>query len=301
MIVLACISILAAYALTEICVMTAPPGTRYNLRSDVSKEDTLEGWYPIVPTVYEFLGEALGSVGEDIDTALSLFDTYSSDLSTGRFKDDYSDGLSSCKKIEFEFTKQQRALWTNVDLYIHKFPTDRPHQHWTWDRLGFANSQLIKEAQELNKQLIDLLENGRTQTAEFSKKIPRNTLLTHTAYGKLFNQDADDFRAQVDNALHVMPRASPETDNLFASNNIWSISSDSILHLLAGRGKMLESDVQWLTATLEALNEDRLTLQNGRPDKHVLEAKANEVVERAWELAHQWRARLKGYFAEGNM
>jgi hypothetical protein len=98
-----------------------------------------------------------------------------------------------------------------------------------------------------------------------------------------------------------MPLTIHDTDNLFASKAIWSISSDAIFDLLAGRGEMLNYDIRWLRATLEALKEDQLTLQYGRPDKHVLEAKANEVVERAWEFSHQWRARLKGYFAEGNM
>ncbi|KAH7235123.1 hypothetical protein MRS44_009426 [Fusarium solani] len=316
MMVLACISVLAAYAVdkycsavstftwvpsqfTEICVMTAPPGTQYKLRSDVSTGDTLEGWHPIVPSLYEFLGEALDSVEEDLDTALADIGAYRSDLLTGHFKDDYRDGISLCKALEFEFMKQQRALWTNMDLYIRGFPTDRPRQHWIWDRLGFVNNQLIKEAQELNKQLTNLLENGRTQSLTFSKKIPHHKL--NAAFGKLFSQDADNFRAQVDNALQVMPLTIHDTDNLFASKTIWSISSDAIFDLLAGRGEMLKYDIRWLRATLEALKEDQLTLQYGRPDKHALEAKANEVVERAWEFSHQWRARLKGYFAEGNM
>ncbi|KAL2669813.1 hypothetical protein Neosp_015258 [[Neocosmospora] mangrovei] len=277
--------------------MTAP--TQHKLRGEVSKEDTLEGWNPLVPSLYGFLGEALDSIEDDLDTALTRFNVYNQDLSTGYFKDGYTDGISLCRQLEFEFMKQQRALWTNINLYMREFPSDRPRQHWIWDRLGFANKQLIKEAQELNKQLTDLLENGRAQTLAFSNKIPRHTL--NTAFGKVFSQDADNFRAQVDSALQFMPPAAPETDNLFASTTMWSIGTDAMFDLLTGRGEMLNSDIRWLKATLNALVEDQLFLRDGRMNKQVLEAKAIKCVERAWEFGHEWRARLKGYFAEGNM
>lgn len=316
MIVLACISVLAAYAVdkycsaistftwvpsqfTEICVMPAPPGTQRTLRSDLSTGDTLEGWHPLVPPLYVFIGEALDSVEEDLDTALVDSSTSRNDLFTGRFKNDYRDGISLCKALEFEFTKQQRALWTNMDLYIRGISTDRPSQHWILDHLGFVNNQLIKEAQELNKQLTNLLENGLTQSLKFLEKIPRHEL--NAACGTLFSQDADNLRAQIDNSLQVMPLTVEDADNLFASKTVWSISSDALFQLLVGRGKMLEYDIRWLGATLEALKEDQLTLKHGRLDKNALEAKANEVVERAWEFSHQWRARLKVYFTEGNM
>lgn len=98
-----------------------------------------------------------------------------------------------------------------------------------------------------------------------------------------------------------MPPAAPETDNLFPSTTMWSIGSDSMFDLLTGRGEMLNSDIRWLEATLNALNEDQLFLRYGRLNKQLLEAKAIKCVERAWEFGHEWRARLKGYFAERNM
>lgn len=172
MIVLGCISLLAAYAVdrycsvvstftwvplqfTEICMMTT--ATQHKVRGEVSKEDTLEGWHPLVPSLYGFLWEALDSVEDDLDTALTRFNAYNQDLSTSYFKDGFTDGISLCRQLEFEFMKQQRSLWTNINLYMREYPTDRPRQHWIWDCLGFPNKQLIKEAQELNKQLAYLL------------------------------------------------------------------------------------------------------------------------------------------------
>ncbi|KAJ4324564.1 hypothetical protein N0V84_003843 [Fusarium piperis] len=318
-IVLACISVLVAFAvdgycsavstftwvpsqLTEFCVVTSPP--RVQLRTDLSKEDTLEGWNPLVPSLYVFLRESFESVEVDLAAALALVETSDFDLSTGHFKDGYIDGISLCKKLEFEFMKQQRALWTNVDLFIREFPTDRPRQHWTWDRLGFVNKKMIEEAQELNKQLIDLLENGLAQTMDFSRKIPQN--MFNTVFVKLFNPDVDAFRAQVNNALQtlqIMPSTAPETDDLFASTTVWSISSGAILDLLTGRGEMLKQDMEWLRGTLAALKEYQLMLQYGRRelDKDALEAVARESIGRTWESGQKWRARLKQYFAEGNI
>ncbi|KAF4975073.1 hypothetical protein FZEAL_8095 [Fusarium zealandicum] len=260
--------------------------------------DSLQGFVPRVPTVFDFLYRSLGNVESKVSAAHHLVAHSAASLSVSEFKEAYRSAAHESQGLEREFTAQRRLLWGSVDQFIRGFHRVEPSQSWWWDLLFFVHSRRTSAIREQNEKLQAVLGSALDDTSEFLTKLPHDRM--SSSFGDMFNHGALQFSANLHEAVESIKGASPEAKELFASTAVWSGSSEAIADLLDGRGEMLNKDTHWLRRQMEMLQDVRIRLERGRgrysKEQWTLELDRTEKL--VLDSSVEWRKRLKGYFVQ---
>ncbi|KAM0414573.1 hypothetical protein ACHAPT_013589 [Fusarium lateritium] len=273
-----------------------PSASQRNFTSTGLYADTLQGFQPRIPNVWQYLLNNLDSVDRDL-MAAHLHDLRSS---IDDFRALYTQGVQESEALERQFMRQQRALWSNVHQFIRSISPVRPEQHWILGLLGFVDTALVQEARDIHQRLIGILENSRQQTIAFQDKLSEDSAKGLTPFAKVFNRMEKKLRKKIENAIMDKAKENPHQvnpDDIVGSAGLWGASSDVVLDLLFHRRELLDADVLWLSGRLAELKGNLATLKGTRNvDKEVWEKQVNELTEKAWGIAVEWREKLGEYF-----
>ncbi|UPL02752.1 hypothetical protein LCI18_013686 [Fusarium solani-melongenae] len=277
---------------TAICL----PSSQRNFPSSSLLSDTLQGFQARIAGVWQYLEDTLDSVDQDLvaDRRPDLL------LNLEFFRPMYLQGLQESEVLERQFMRQQRALWFNVNHFIHNIRPGRPEPYWILELLGFVNTALVREAQDAHQELIEILDNSREQTMTFKRRLEQGSSDVLTPFMKLFSPETSEFRAKLTQMTMAKAASAPpqdDPDDILGSSALWGASSDVVLDILFHRHGMLIGDITWLSEKLAELKRN-LAILKGRRNmtKEVWEKQADELMEKAWAIASEWRGKLKEYF-----
>ncbi|KAM0339741.1 hypothetical protein ACHAPU_010807 [Fusarium lateritium] len=142
MIILSALRLMSGFILDAYCNLTPyiaprgisvifpvfPPGCNINVKpaqyvSELDLEESLDGYAPLVPPLYEFLGRNFKNVQRKADTT-DISELMDIDISAEKLKelsDGYLEAAKQAQEFEDDLAKTQMTHWDAADRYLRNF------------------------------------------------------------------------------------------------------------------------------------------------------------------------------------